>query len=165
MAIFRNRRIVLRMLGVLVVLTLLVGLLVPAIPANVQSTWEAFYCQNCGIHKYVTETHDWHGALLESESSLEASKLSDWVEEHYPSPCNHVWQRNDYHSRGYCVVGPLRIRAGGGRYSSGPTPWLVSLYDEERRDLDRRYATDKEACRAYIAAALKRETPNGRSTD
>jgi len=143
-------------LGLCLGLVLLAGFLPPAIPPNISHETEWFFCQGCGVRKVVTQVKNLRdGELLESESQIVPTDLSAWYEAHYPSPCEHVWRRNHVGTKGFFVLGPFRIRAGGAEAGSWRTPSLLSLGEQERKELDERYAKDKAACGEYITAALK----------
>ena len=157
MAIRWSRRVWFRVLGLCLGLVVLVGFLLPAIPPNIRHTSEMFFCQRCGVRRVVTQVGEWrNGESLDNESQIVPTDLSVWYEAHYPSPCQHIWKRHNISSEGYRTLGPFRIRAGTCESGSSRTPSLLQeLGEQERNDLDKRYATDKAACQEYIAQALK----------
>jgi hypothetical protein len=151
-----NSRVWIRALVICCALVLAVGFAIPAIPPNVRRECESLFCEKCGVCKWVTQIKNPNtGAVIDSESEISPTALSAWYEAHYPSPCEHLWQKYHGSVRSYFVLGRFRLRTGSGGSGGRLRPALLSLNEDQRKELDEKYAADKAACQQYIAAALK----------
>jgi len=159
MGLFRGRTKVLSLkpfLWFLLVLGVLAGFLLPAIPPNEGYVSELHYCARCGVRSYTLET--WSGTcsllVVEEGPELYPTKLSLWYEKHYQTPCQHDWRFNDSSSGGYFVVGPFRMSAGAQESGSSPTPSIVYLPAADEAELEERFRKNPEDCRRFIHERL-----------
>lgn len=153
-----GRRRIALLVGIVLFIFLVIGMLLPALPARNYHDIDGYFCADCGLTKWVDETGLNAGRTpLSTSTTFHETPLSLWHREHF-GECPHNWllmgSSHTTYSSFFGLVPLAKVTESVNRNE----PSLLRLWDRDRARLEAMFAEDPERTRKYISDNLAART-------